>query len=141
GVASDGPQANAGSFQPGVSADGRFVVFASAASNLLPGGADGNGVMDIFLRDRQTNTTTRVTETSGASESRNPSISANGKFIAFESTGTFGTAVINSRNILNVYRYSNPAAGGDGSYVMVSTQPPRPNRRNPNRTPGGKPSF
>ncbi|HYT37903.1 MAG TPA: hypothetical protein VEN99_00245, partial [Acidimicrobiia bacterium] len=140
-VAGDGTQANAGSFKPGLSADGRFVVFASAASNLLPGGADSNGVMDIFLRDRQTGQTTRVTETSGASESRNPSISANGKFIAFESTGTFGTAVVNSRNILNVYRYSNPAAGGDGSYVMVSTQPPAPNGRNPNRTPGGKPSY
>ncbi|MDQ1501397.1 MAG: hypothetical protein QOI86_4737 [Actinomycetota bacterium] len=140
-VASDGTQANAGSFRPGVSGDGRFVVFASAASNLLAGGADGNGAMDIFLRDRQTGQTTRVSETSGASQSRNPSISASGKFIAFESTGTFGTAVINTRNILNVYRYSNPAAGGDGSFVMVSTQPPAPNGRNPNRIPGGKPSY
>ena len=140
-VATDGTQGNAGSFKPGISADGRFVVFASAASNLLPGGADGNGVMDIFVRDRQTGQTSRVTETTAATQSRDPSISANGKFIAFDSTGTFGSSVLNSRNILNVYRYSNPAAGGDGSFVMVSTQPPAPNGRNPNRTPGGKPSF
>ncbi|HVW31228.1 MAG TPA: hypothetical protein VHL53_01705 [Acidimicrobiia bacterium] len=140
-VGSDGTQANAGSFKPAISSDGRFVVFASAASNLLPGGADSNGVMDVFLRDRQTNRTTRVSETSGSAESRNPSISANGKFVAFESTGSFGTAVTNTRSILNVFRWSNPAAGGDGSYTMVSTQPPAANGRNPNRTPGGKPSY
>ena len=140
-VAGDGGQGNAGSFKPGLSADGRFVVFQSAASNLLAGGADNNGVMDIFLRDRQTGQTKRVTDGAGAAPSRNPSISANGKFVAFESTGTFGATIINNRNILNVYRWSNPDAGGDGSFVMVSTQPPGPNGRNPNRSPGGKPSF
>ena len=140
-VAADGGQGNAGSFKPGISGDGRFVVFQSAASNLLPGGADSNGVMDVFVRDRQAGQTKRITEGAGAAPSRNPSISPNGKFVAFESTGTFGSTIVNSRNILNVYRWSNPDAGGDGSFVMVSTQPPSANGKNPNRTPGGKPSF
>src|SRR5207237_4833403 len=64
-VGADGAQGNAGSFKPGLSADGRFVVFQSAASNLLPGGADNNGVMDVFVRDRQTGQTKRITEGAG----------------------------------------------------------------------------
>src|SRR5207253_8937535 len=38
------------SFSPAVSADGRFVAFDSAASNLVPG--DTNGTFDVFVRDR-----------------------------------------------------------------------------------------
>src|SRR5262245_10712203 len=41
-----------------VSADGRFVAFASLASNLVPG--DTNGVSDVFVHDRLTGTTERV---------------------------------------------------------------------------------
>jgi hypothetical protein len=49
-VSSDGAQGNAISFQPEVSADGRYVAFDSGASNLVPG--DTNGALDVFLRDR-----------------------------------------------------------------------------------------
>jgi Tol biopolymer transport system component/ribosomal protein L24E len=139
-VATDGTQANKGSFKPGISADGRFVVFESAASNLLPGGADTNGVKDIFLHDRQTKETKRISETNAASPSQNASISANGKFIAFDSNGNFGPIQGSNANVTNVFRYSNPAAGGDGSIIMVSTQPPGKN--NPSRqAPNGKSSF
>jgi Tol biopolymer transport system component len=132
-------QANAGSFKPSISADGRFVAFESAASNLVPG--DGNGVVDVFVHDRQGGETIRVSDTPGASASRNPAISANGAWVAFESTGSFDPVVVNSRSILNVFRWGNPAAGGDGQFKMVSTQPPDPTRNNTNRTPGGKPSY
>jgi Tol biopolymer transport system component len=82
-----GVQGDAPSSAPSVSADGRFVAFQSDATNLLPG--DSNGVTDVFVRDRVTGTTTHVTVSSlgqiaifGGSV---PSISANGRFVAFES--------------------------------------------------------
>ncbi|MEW6473009.1 MAG: hypothetical protein AB1679_12130 [Actinomycetota bacterium] len=139
-VGTDGTQGNKGSFRPGISADGRFVVFESAATNLLAGGADSNGVKDIFIRDRQTGETKRVSESGAASPSQNPSISPNGKFVAFDSNGNFGPIQGRNSNVTNVFRWSNPAGGGDGQFIMVSTQPPGKN--NPSRqAPNGKSSF
>lgn len=57
-VASDGGQANAASSRPRLGADGRFVLFWSDASNLVPG--DTNGVPDAFLRDLLTGVTERI---------------------------------------------------------------------------------
>jgi len=58
-VSSSGKQANDGSYYgPALSGDGRFVVFESPASNLVPG--DGNRGHDIFVHDRVTGTTERV---------------------------------------------------------------------------------
>jgi dipeptidyl aminopeptidase/acylaminoacyl peptidase len=89
-VASDGTQGNDFSGSASVSADGRFVAFISAASNLVPG--DTNGVFDIFVRDLQTNTTTRASVASDGTEANAesafvgaPQISADGRFVAFES--------------------------------------------------------
>ena len=53
-----GAEANGDSFEPAISADGRFVAFSSAATNLVAG--DSNEANDVFVRDRQANTTTRV---------------------------------------------------------------------------------
>ena len=70
-----------------ISADGRYVAFESTGSNLVSG--DTNGLADIFVRDRQTNQTTRVSVTSGGAEgggeSNNASISSDGRFVAFDS--------------------------------------------------------
>ena len=116
------------------------MVFESAASNLLAGGADSNNVKDVFVRDRQTGETKRVSESNAPSPSQNPSISPNGKFIAFDSNGNFGPIQGRNTNVTNVFRYSNQAAGGDGSVLMVSTQPPGKN--NPSRqAPNGKSSY
>ena len=57
-VASGGAQADAGSARPSISTDGRYVAFESGAANLVPD--DTNDVVDVFVRDRQTNKTTRV---------------------------------------------------------------------------------
>ena len=57
-VATDGTQANGFSRSPSISADGRYVAFASDATNLVPG--DTNGRTDIFLHDRQKAATFRV---------------------------------------------------------------------------------
>ena len=57
-VDSTGHQANADSLSPAISADGRYVAFISAASNLVSG--DTNGVGDVFVHDRVTGMTERV---------------------------------------------------------------------------------
>ena len=73
-----------------VSADGRFVAFESTAGNL--GTADGNNVSDIYLRDTLNNTTTLISRAGGANgaigdgASTKPTISADGRYVAFTST-------------------------------------------------------
>ena len=57
-VSSTGGEGNNTSERSAISADGRFVAFVSVASNLVPG--DTNGVADIFVHDRLTGTTERV---------------------------------------------------------------------------------
>jgi Tol biopolymer transport system component len=86
-VSSHGTQGNDGSSSPSISANGRFVAFASDASNLV--GGDSNGYSDVFVRDRKTHRTVRVSVSShgtqGNIDSGSPSISANGRFVVFES--------------------------------------------------------
>src|SRR4028118_885412 len=86
-VDSAGNLGNSGSYNPSISADGRFVAFGSSASNFVPG--DTNNTFDIFVRDTLTNTTTRVSVDSagnqGNSRSVGSSISADGRFVAFHS--------------------------------------------------------
>ncbi len=89
-VPAGGGLANGPSSAPAISADGRFVVFASTATNLVPG--DHNGASDIFLRDRQAATTTRISVAHGGIEANGPSttpaISGDGRVISFASTAT-----------------------------------------------------
>jgi Ca2+-binding RTX toxin-like protein len=89
-VDSAGNQGNGYSFGGSISTDGRFVAFDSDATNLVPG--DTNNGSDVFVRDRLTNTTTRVSVDSAGNEANNdsgtPSISADGRFVAFTSFAT-----------------------------------------------------
>ncbi|BFU46961.1 TolB family protein [Krasilnikovia sp. MM14-A1004] len=88
-VSSSGEQTTRGSYsgEPSMSADGRYVVFISRAPNLVAD--DTNDAYDVFLRDTVAGTTTRVSlpETGGqaGTESSRPAISADGRFVAFES--------------------------------------------------------
>ncbi len=85
-LSTTGEQAGGPSNEPAISADGRFIVFRSNATNLVPN--DTNGKRDIFVRDLQ-GTTTRVSVDSSAGESNgsnySPVISADGGAIAFYS--------------------------------------------------------
>ena len=89
-VRSNGRQANDRSTGPSISLDGRFVAFVSEATNLV--GNDSNGQPDIFLRDRRTKSTTRLSVSSsgaqGNGESYDPSISPDGTFVVFVSYAT-----------------------------------------------------
>jgi hypothetical protein len=97
-VSTGGAQADGSSTAPSISADGRYVAFQSAATNLV--GSDTNGTNDIFVRDRDTDadgtfdeggsvSTTRVSLANGGLQadgsSVSPFISAYGRFVAFHS--------------------------------------------------------
>jgi Tol biopolymer transport system component len=90
-----GKQANGESEQPSISADGRYVAFQSNASNLVPG--DTNGLSDVFVRDRKSGRTTRVSVDSrgrqGAGDrtrngSNAPAISGDGRYVVFHSAAS-----------------------------------------------------
>jgi Tol biopolymer transport system component len=87
-----GAVGNGPSFSPQISADGRYVAFESNASNLSPDDPVSNA--DVYLRDLHSQTTTLVSRASGAAgpgangNSRVPFISANGRYVGFESASS-----------------------------------------------------
>jgi Tol biopolymer transport system component len=86
-VSSRGAQANGESSGSAISRDGRYAAFRSSATNLVPG--DTNKADDVFVRDRRTGRTTRVSVTGTGAQARGgssePSISADGRYVAFMS--------------------------------------------------------
>ncbi|WP_173977550.1 DUF4347 domain-containing protein, partial [Magnetospirillum sp. LM-5] len=120
-VATGGAQGNSGSYTPSISADGRYVAFYSDASNLVPGDTNGNG--DIFVHDRQTGTTSRVSvgvagvQGNSSLEGRT-SISADGRYVAFNShSSNLVTGDTNSR--FDVFVHDRQT--GTTSRVSVAT--------------------
>jgi Tol biopolymer transport system component len=100
-VSSSGDEADAGSYNPAISGDGRYVAFQSDATNLVTG--DTNGKTDIFLHDRSDHSTTRISIDSlgnqGNGYSNNPYLSYDGRYAVFSSS---------SNNLV--------AADGNGKY-------------------------
>jgi Tol biopolymer transport system component len=147
-IDSNGNQANVASDQPSISADGRYVAFMSYANNLVPG--DTNGLQDVFVHDRLTGNTIRVNVDSegnqgvqvmGLVHTSLPSISGDGRYIAFESdvqltpddnnnrsdvyvhdmlTGQTTKIILNVANDYEVFYdvgTREPAISADGRYV------------------------
>src|SRR5438093_1506066 len=89
-AAGGGTESNAASVGSSLSADGRFVAFHSAATNLVAG--DTNGTTDVFVHDRQTGMTERVSVASDGTQGNNassyPALSADGRFVAFHGAAT-----------------------------------------------------
>jgi Tol biopolymer transport system component len=89
-VLTAGAQGISNSANPTLSADGRYAAFDSSATNLVSG--DTNGMRDIFVRDRAAGATYLVSKNStgaqGNSNSYKPSISADGRYVAFDSSAT-----------------------------------------------------
>jgi uncharacterized repeat protein (TIGR02543 family) len=136
-VASAGTEADGDSFLPSISADGRYVVFESDATNLVA--SDTNGASDIFVRDRETGTTTRVSVATGGAQSNGGSyfsyISADGRYVVFESdasnldlvtpdTNAFRDIFIHDRQTGQTTRVSLTNGGnqsnGTSQYATVS---------------------
>jgi Tol biopolymer transport system component len=124
-VSSSQVEADGASDSPTVSARGRYVAFQSQATNLVPG--DGNPISDVFVRDRQTVTTRRVSVSTAGAEgdngSNDPSISANGRYVAFSSdaanlvendTNLSQDIFIRDRINNTTSRISLGAGGGEG---------------------------
>jgi WD40-like Beta Propeller Repeat len=106
-VASDGTQGNGESGDRAIiSADGRYVAFHSTASNLVPG--DTNNLRDVFVRDLATNQTTRVSVASDGtqanSDSDDPAISADGRYITFDS-GASNLVANDTNNVRDIFRH------------------------------------
>jgi Tol biopolymer transport system component len=134
-VDSSNGQSNGNSYNPAVSADGRYVVFDSVADNLVP--LDTNRCSDIFLRDMVTGTTSRIGFNSTVKQlngnSYNPSISGDGRYIAYE----FYNSVLGGSSVPgSIYLYDrlfdnttvisgldsrNPAISANGEYVVFDS--------------------
>ncbi|MET8151275.1 TolB family protein [Actinoplanes sp. NPDC049668] len=106
-VAADGTQGNGYSYEPSISGDGRYIVYSTDASNLVPG--DDNGRADVLVYDRETGTTTLVSAgpdlTSGDGSSDMPVISADGRRIAFRSNASDLGPQVGARPSSQVYVY------------------------------------
>lgn len=117
-VSSEGAQADGPSGWPAISANGRYVAFVSAAANLVPG--DTNESWDIFLHDRETGETRRVSLAPGGGQADNssdiPAISADGRFVAFSSSA--GNLAANDANrTWDVFSYDQET----GTVQILST--------------------
>ncbi len=112
----DGQRLDGNSQNASVSADGRFVVFQSNATNLVTAVDDnssgGSSLDDIFLHDRQTGETVMISQDVGTVEAAaafNPSISADGKTVVFLTANSFDVADTNG--LVDIYAY-DVALGG-----------------------------
>jgi len=140
-ISSTGAEADDSCYDAGISADGRYVAFQSYASNLVTG--DTNGHADIFVHDRQTGLTQRVSVDSAgvqaSKRSRQPVISAGGRYVAFETeasnlvsndtngeydifvhdlqTGQTTRASVNADGVQGNYDSFDPSISADGLYV------------------------
>lgn len=89
-VSSGGVQGDGHSTISSISGDGRYVAFTSVSTNLVAG--DTNGVSDVFVHDRQTGQTTRVSVNSGGTEgngaSTTPQLSYDGRYVVFSSSAS-----------------------------------------------------
>jgi Tol biopolymer transport system component len=90
-LGSAGVEGNGASSEATISPDGRWVAFQSGSTNLVPN--DNNGEIDVFLHDRMTAQTTRVSVTSLGGEStyggEHPGISLDGRYVVFYSLFQF----------------------------------------------------
>lgn len=111
-----GTPGNGASAGPEISSDGRFVVFASLASNLVSNDTNGKG--DVFIHDLQTGETTRVSVSSSGVQGNDHSgietglaashpigvaISADGRFVAFFSRATNLVSGVVPPLVTNIY--------------------------------------
>lgn len=103
-VSSSGDQADGTSTRPALDAAGDLVAFDSGASNLVAG--DTNGALDVFVHDRNTHSTERVSASSGGAQgngaSYGPTISANGQFVCFISVAS-NLVAFDTNNVEDVF--------------------------------------
>jgi WD40-like Beta Propeller Repeat len=131
----NGAESNQNSFAPAISADGKSVAFESYSTNLVP--IDTNKVRDVFVWNYDRNTVSSVSDAPGGieanSEAFEPTISGDGRFIAFSSsastltTGVDGTSTVNlflkdmqTGTVTLISRDPKTQKGGGGSRPSIS---------------------
>lgn len=144
-VDSAGTPGNSHSFAPSVSADGQFVAFYSMSTNLAPG--DSNRAIDVFVRNRSLARTDVISvDVNGYPAnmaSWQPTISADGQYVAFASNATNLVAGDNN-NVQDIFLYNRlngtlsllskaadgspangasgyPAMSGNGNYIVFES--------------------
>ena len=143
----DGSAGNGSSFIQEISSDGRFVVFVSSATNMIPNDPDA-GEENVYVRDLMTGTTELVSVgTDGTVADVGffdvPSISANGRYVAFSTptslvpedtrqfsldiylrdraTGTTELISVNSDEVPGDGRSEGPSISADGRFVAFES--------------------
>ncbi|MEZ5843275.1 MAG: hypothetical protein R3D27_06015 [Hyphomicrobiaceae bacterium] len=101
------PHQSAESTTPAISGDGRYVAFESSATNLVDG--DTNGFRDIFVKDMQTGVITLVSADAAGGQANgnnnNAEISADGRYVVFESLATqFGGVAAGTARLVDIWR-------------------------------------
>ncbi len=132
-VASDGAEGDNLASSASISADGRYIAFASTATNFVPN--DINVAQDIFVHDRVTGITERVSIASDGTEANGwsyfPSISADGRYVAFPSLASNlipddNNAVydvfVHDRATRVTARVSVASHGGEGTLSSIHTE-------------------
>ncbi len=124
---------NFASQSPSISADGRYITFQSNATNLVAG---DDYWSDIFVYDNKTSVITKITNAAD-NNSRNPSISADGRYIAFQSSAS-NLVSDDTNDVEDIFIYdsqtktirkitngniasSNPFLSADGRYLSYKT--------------------
>ncbi len=130
-VALDALGAEVGSYDPAISADGRYVAFV-ASDTLIPGGT--NSAADLYVRDRQTGGVERVSKSSTGDEandqSSRPAISADGRYVAFtaiatnlvaDDTNGFPDVFVHDRDTGTTERVSVTSDGTESNYGALAS--------------------
>jgi Tol biopolymer transport system component len=129
-IRTGGGEADVGAFEPALSGDGRVVAFTSAASNLVSG--DSNNTADVFVHDRTSGVTERVSVSSTGGEgnglSQGAAISFDGRFVAFRTAasnlvpgGSSGGTLVRDRQGITTTSAAGATVSisisGDGRYL------------------------
>jgi|GEM_PF-3345875 hypothetical protein len=127
-VAYDGARSNGNSSALAMSSDGRFVVFTSVASNIVP--EDTNGMPDVFVYDRDLHTNSKISSAAGGGYAIGHSISDSGRYIVYTSHESYPYPVNlldrtsgSTEQIATVLSVANAFISGDGHYVFLYVIP------------------
>lgn len=133
-ISTNGAQADGGGSNPSISADGRYVAFNSGATNLVPG--DTNGLSDVFVHDRETGQTTRVSLSSSREQGNNtsyyPYISSDGRYVGFSSSASnlvpgdnnaYSDVFVHDRQTGQTTRVSISTSGEEGEHSSSYPSP------------------
>jgi hypothetical protein len=118
--------ANYYSYEPSISGDGNLVAFSTSADDLVSGVTDGNGDVDVYLRDVSAQTTVLVSHTDGAAtttgnwDSRSPQVSRDGSHVVYRSRAANLQSTVSDTN--SVYDLvSFDVSGATNQYLSVET--------------------